>query len=316
MKKPICFFSLIAAALLSLVAMHPTDVLTDTGVTMNNIQWGTLANLRQEGKLIFQTNTLMRETSRRIPASARVATVCMLGKVVRSYVESASFKQAYRQSMREQFPVDETYSDDNVARHEAEVNGSDAAVVSQMTAMQQAFAQLEPTMLYTAIQMQLRQQETELAGVQGSERQTMARNIAEIKRLLAVNAGKPAEFKKQYLAYQQQQMKQSAQQNVGEARTQLAEVKAGNEAYRQQKAALDAHSDFLPRLRNQLQTFITLCNNVDFEARLMPYGSKREFVNPTYRNKPAEWKLLYRIGKEPVMAARDFAQSWLADLSR
>jgi hypothetical protein len=297
MKKPICFFSLIAAALLSLVAMHPTDVLTDTGVTMNNIQWGTLANLRQEGKLIFQTNTLMRETSRRIPASARVATVCMLGKVVRSYVESASFKQAYRQSMREQFPAD-------------------AAVVSQMTAMQQAFAQLEPTMLYTAIQMQLRQQETELAGVQGSERQTMARNIAEIKRLLAVNAGKPAEFKKQYLAYQQQQMKQSAQQNVGEARTQLAEVKAGNEAYRQQKAALDAHSDFLPRLRNQLQTFITLCNNVDFEARLMPYGSKREFVNPTYRNKPAEWKLLYRIGKEPVMAARDFAQSWLADLSR
>lgn len=43
-------------------------------------------------------------------------------------------------------------------------------------------------------------------------------------------------------------------------------------------------------------------------------GRKQEFANPFYQRKPAEWKFLYRLGKEPVAEARLFAKQWLAEL--
>lgn len=68
-------------------------------------------------------------------------------------------------------------------------------------------------------------------------------------------------------------------------------------------------------IRKRLEQFLRESDGVDYSARLEPSSSgKMVFVNPAYETQPGNWKLCYRAGKETVQAARDFAQSWRAEL--
>ena len=40
------------------------------------------------------------------------------------------------------------------------------------------------------------------------------------------------------------------------------------------------------------------------------------FVDPRYEEKPSEWKVCYRAGKEPVETARAMAQEWLQEMGK
>lgn len=64
----------------------------------------------------------------------------------------------------------------------------------------------------------------------------------------------------------------------------------------------------------RLQEFLGLSKDVDFGAKLVPAGSKQRFADPRYEEKPEEWKLCYRAGREAVAAARESAEAWLATL--
>lgn len=64
----------------------------------------------------------------------------------------------------------------------------------------------------------------------------------------------------------------------------------------------------------RLQAFLDTCADVDFDAKLVPSGKLMRFADESYERKPAQWKLCYRAGKEPVETARAFARSWLATL--
>lgn len=310
MKKLMYSFAL----LVTLVATRPADVLTETGVTTENIRASALTNLTNEGSFYFETTTLMRRMTRRIPADAQAATIRALAKAVRAYVESDAFRQAFRQSLSGQYPVDETYSDADIARREAEVGMIDGAVDAQTVAFRQTMSAVDPVMFYTLFKSQLPQLEAQAAAANGEERQQLTQQVTDLKRMLAANAGKPAEFKKQYMAYQEQQLRKGGKQHEANAGKELAEAKTHNVDYRKQKATLDAASDFRPQLRQQLRAFVALCDDVDFGTKLHANGSKQEFVNPVYQRKSDAWKLLFRMGKTPVMAARQFAQEWLTEL--
>lgn len=300
--------------LAALMAMKPLDALNDTGVTLENVRQGTLNNLAEEKHFLFNSTSAMRKIAKRIPENAQATTVRALGKLVRSYVESDNFNREYRQWLKQKYPVDETYSDAVVAQREQETGGMDAAVNQQMALIQQTYAQLDPAMLQMGIKAQLPQQEAQLATLEGEERAAKARELAELKKMLSATEGKPTEFKKQFIAYHSRLLKQGSGQNISQQQKELAYAKERNAEYKKQKAVLDAHSDFRPQLRMRLKNFIALCDDVDFNAKLMPSGRKQEFMNPEYQRKPAEWKFLYRLGKEPVMEAKAFAQEWLADL--
>jgi hypothetical protein len=77
-----------------------------------------------------------------------------------------------------------------------------------------------------------------------------------------------------------------------------------------------ARSDVKAVINEELTEFITLVNSVDFNAKLVKQGGKMVFVNPAYESQSSDWKSLYRIGREPVMAARAFAQQWQAELGK
>jgi uncharacterized protein YhaN len=69
-------------------------------------------------------------------------------------------------------------------------------------------------------------------------------------------------------------------------------------------------------IARRLHAFLDVSADVDFNAPLVDRNKRREFADPRYEGKSAEWKLCYRAGKPAVDVARAFATSWLATASR
>jgi hypothetical protein len=83
--------------------------------------------------------------------------------------------------------------------------------------------------------------------------------------------------------------------------------------YEQQVQAHDKRFPANPNvlIARRLQEFLATTKDVDFTAKLVPAGAKQRFADPRLEEKPTEWKLCYRAGKDVVAAARDAAQAWL-----
>jgi hypothetical protein len=67
-------------------------------------------------------------------------------------------------------------------------------------------------------------------------------------------------------------------------------------------------------LRQRLDAFLALAPTVDFAAQTRPSSGRTVFTDPKCEAKSAEWKMLYRAGKEPVLAALEFARQWRREL--
>lgn len=73
-------------------------------------------------------------------------------------------------------------------------------------------------------------------------------------------------------------------------------------------------ADFSPIIKERLQKFLYVTNDVDFSAELKTSYNKKVFVNPSYERKSTEWKQAFRAGKEITTMARAFATQWLSEL--
>jgi hypothetical protein len=71
-----------------------------------------------------------------------------------------------------------------------------------------------------------------------------------------------------------------------------------------------------PVIAKRLKAFLDMSADVDFDAKLVQKNGKMRFVNETYESQPSEWKVCYRVGKEPVLAARAAAAAWMKELGR
>lgn len=74
--------------------------------------------------------------------------------------------------------------------------------------------------------------------------------------------------------------------------------------------------DFRDLIKTRLQKFLELSATVDFNAQLKDVFGKQKFVTPAYEAKPAEWKQIFRAGKDVTDASKKFAQQWLTELSK
>ena len=95
----------------------------------------------------------------------------------------------------------------------------------------------------------------------------------------------------------------------------VAEDKKGHE---EKLKEWERHYPADPRLliKSRIREFLAASAGVDFAAKLLPRGDKMVFANDDYEQKPAEWKLCFRAGKEATGAARAFAATWLAELGK
>lgn len=93
---------------------------------------------------------------------------------------------------------------------------------------------------------------------------------------------------------------------------------ADKERYAEQVKVWEENYPADPRLliRKRIEEFLELSADVNFEAKLVPSGSRMRFADDEYEDKPPDWKVCFRAGKEATMAAREFAQAWLAELAK
>jgi hypothetical protein len=67
-------------------------------------------------------------------------------------------------------------------------------------------------------------------------------------------------------------------------------------------------------IKRRLQQYLDIAATVDFSAAVKDVNGKKIFVNSTNEYKPADWKKVYRAGKEVNDVAKPFVTNWIKEL--
>jgi hypothetical protein len=126
---------------------------------------------------------------------------------------------------------------------------------------------------------------------------------------------------KEGLAFMQKQLKDAEDPN-NELLKIMAESEKTSYEYKTQefKTKMETWEKEFPEsqmvlVKSRLQQFLTITEDVDFNAELKEKGGKKYFVKPAYEGKSTEWKQAFRAGKDATEAARSFAKEWLKELN-
>ena len=146
-----------------------------------------------------------------------------------------------------------------------------------------------------------------------------ARQAEESKKAIAAL---PAEQREQIERAMNAAQAMTAQMNTPEMRkTRLEGIASGRaDRMREYEQALPAWTRDYPEnpapiVAKRLREFLAISADVDFAAVLTSRNGKMVFENQGYEDKPAQWKLCYRAGKDATAAARAAVQAWLKELS-
>ncbi len=138
-----------------------------------------------------------------------------------------------------------------------------------------------------------------MAGLDAETRKTMEEAIKQMEAQMAAMEKDPA---------QMAAMRQGVEMQSQADKERYAEqVKVWEENY---------PADLRLLIRKRIEEFLELSADVNFEAKLVSSGSRMRFADDEYEDKPSDWKICFRAGKEATMAAREFAKAWLAELSQ
>ncbi|KAA9356381.1 hypothetical protein [Larkinella humicola] len=297
------------------IAARPGDIVTDLGLTTEQVQETTFTNVTSE-EFSIPYSYKVRQLAKKIPEGSRATAVQALGAVVRSYASSADFKNRYQDWLKNKYQISDDQTRDAAQNQSTTMNDVKSAYNQQAAMVQNAYSQMPPSALAMMIQSQIQVAQQELSETEGTEKTAKTQEMMELKRLQALSKTKPEEFKKQYVAHFDKMLQREMAKNMGKVENDLNESKQKAQEYQKRLADYKAAPSVHAALKQRLTDFIALAGTVDFDAQLTKQGYKMEFVNPQYRNQSSQWKLLFRMGKEPVLAARSFAQTWVNELEK
>lgn len=239
----------------------------------------------------------------RAPAE-RAQAVRELARYARSYVQTPAFEKLYNGWIEKRYQaVNHGIKAEKAPATQADSN----AMMSQAAAeMVKSMGELPPE----AMQMLLKGDIDMLQKKTGERDKKMLARYREVESLLKTS---PAEGRKRYAIVKTMQM--TGQDNEATLNANLAAgAKSAAEAKRmEEQRAWDQHN-LKAELRRRLTEFVALAGSVDFAAQTQPRAGRQTFVNPDFERKPNSWKALFRLGKEPAMAAADAAKQWLREL--
>lgn len=154
-----------------------------------------------------------------------------------------------------------------------------------------------------------------------TQKAEIEKNIAEMRKSMA---GLDAETRKSLEeAIKQMQAQFEAMSKNPE---QMAMMQQGVEMQREENKKQYAEqlafweeeypADVRLLIKKRINEFLETSADVDYSAKLVKSGSKMRFADEAYEEKPADWKICFRAGKEATEAAREFAKAWLAELEK
>jgi hypothetical protein len=138
------------------------------------------------------------------------------------------------------------------------------------------------------------------------------REQAKFKQLLdkgtqlkALQQSNPEEFRKGYAVLKSSEM--GGPDN-------WAELQAGGDVAAKEEQQKNYNQYALrPVLKKKLAEFVKLARSVDYEAQTTTNGV-RKFIKPDYERRSNNWKLLFRVGKAPSLAAAQVAEQMMKEL--
>ena len=136
---------------------------------------------------------------------------------------------------------------------------------------------------------------------------------AKLKQIAPLLNSNVKEFQKQYSLWKSAQMGGPNTEAAYQAALKAAGAMNSQEEKADQQRKWD-ENNLKAVLKKRLDSFIATAPTVDFTAATKQEGKVTRFVNPQYEQKNPEWKLMYRAGKAPVMAALEFARAWRKEL--
>ncbi|GAA4454160.1 hypothetical protein GCM10023189_20280 [Nibrella saemangeumensis] len=304
------------AGLLYVVAARPADIIKDLGLTEDLIKEEVLTNFKYDEGWSFYPAGEIRTMARKIPESSRAVAVQALGKVVRAYVESSAFSQTYQSWLREEYltePKDEQPEEQPEEKKPQPTSGDPREQV-----IQELYGDMPASLLTLMVQEQIKEANASKTGKTAATPTTKPLDGKELTRISALAKATPDKFKQQYLHYLAMNVDPAVQVMLTDGRKMQDEQQAQFSAQerKERQAEYQKRKDLKQVTRNRLSHFIALINTIDFDAKLIRRGNKMAFADPALEGKDGDWKFLYRLGKEPVMAARTVAQQWLADLDK
>ena len=312
MKPFLSVFSLVAVAAIW-VAARSTDVLTDLKLTTDQVQNQVFYQLTTEHPTVDLPQKA-RQMGKQLSAGARVTAVRAMGAVVRTYVQSADFRDRYDRRMRDKYRVSDEQTAETQQVENTSMNDVQGVANQQVSQINAALSQMPPATLAMMVQQQMMQIQQQMIDADAPEKAALSRDLTVLRQLQPLATTKPAEFKTQYIAFMGRYMTRQMGKGLENEGERLTENKAKAADYRTRLTQYKDSADPNIAIKKRLRDFIALAESVDFDANVQNQGYKLEFVRADYRSQSDEWKLLYRIGREPVLAARDMARTWLDEL--
>jgi hypothetical protein len=240
----------------------------------------------------------------RSPAE-RAQAIRDLALHAKGYVQAPTFQKLYDGWIKEHYRAVNhgIRVDRNAPANSEEGNAAMSAAAAEMA---KAFGELPAD----ALRMILT---TDIDGLKDSTEDADKKMLARYRRVESLLKTNLPEARKQYALAKSMQM--LGQTDESQVQAKLAEgLKTGADLKRmEEQRAYDEHN-LKTALRRRLTDFIALAESVDFAATTQRQAGKMVFSNSALEGKPHHWKLLYRLGKEPTMAAVAVAEQWLHEL--
>ncbi|QOY86390.1 hypothetical protein [Paludibaculum fermentans] len=143
------------------------------------------------------------------------------------------------------------------------------------------------------------------AAATGSDAAKYKKILAKGNSLKALQQSNPEEFRKGYAVLKSSEL--GGPDN-------WADLQAGGDAAAKEEQQKNYNQYALhPVLKKKLAEFVKLARSVDYEAQTTTAGV-RKFVKPDYERRPNNWKLLFRVGKAPSLAAAQVAEQMMKEL--
>jgi hypothetical protein len=232
----------------------------------------------------------------------RAQAIRELALYAKKYVQAPAFEKLYTGWMKEHYDA-VNHGIKPSAPAEGDVNAAMSIAAKEMA---KAFDQLDGNMLRMLLT-------NDIDSLKNSSDARDKKLLARYREVEALTKSNLPEARKRYAMAKTMQMGGAEDEAGFQANVAAGEKAAAEMKRQQQQRAWDEHN-LKAELRRRLTEFVKTAESVDFSAQTQRNAGKMVFSNPAYERKPHQWKILYRLGKEPTMAAVDVAKQWLREL--
>lgn len=243
------------------------------------------------------------------PAADRVALIRELAAAAKGYIMAPAFEKTWDEWIKSSY---------NAVNHGIKVNQqAEMQAMMQDGAMEKMMAQAAAQMAKEYAKLPTQSVEflfpNDLKNWQQSDDPKHKKIYQKAKAIEPLLKSNPDEFKKQYALLKSAEMGGPDTWAGVEAASAAGQQSQADQKTKQEQQNYDQHR-LRPTLKKKLTDFVALARTVDFAAQTQTRGGKIVFVNPAYERKPNAWKQLFRLGKEPTMAAVAAAEAWAKEL--